>query len=114
MAEQNVTNGAAGFKEAVCIDAGRVYDSCSDKDCLEDLQVYFTATEQAKIDRALTVKAKSVEVLNVCLEVEPIPFNRGFYSVRWFWPFSGICRKIFPSGNESLCFRSYPDWKLHK
>lgn len=30
MAEQNVTNGAAGFKEAVCIDAGRVYDSCSE------------------------------------------------------------------------------------
>ena len=80
MAEQKTATGTA-FKEAVCIDAGRVYDSCSDKDCLEDLQVYFTETEQAKIDRALTVKAKSVEVLNVFLEVEPIPFNRGFYSV---------------------------------
>ena len=80
MAEQKTATGTA-FKEAVCIDAGRVYDSCSDKDCLEDLQVYFTETEQAKIDRALTVKARSVEVLNVFLEVEPIPFNRGFYSV---------------------------------
>ena len=29
-------------KEAVCINAGRIYDSCSDKDCLEDLRVYFT------------------------------------------------------------------------
>ena len=28
------------FKEAVCIDAGRVYDSCCDRDCLEDLRVY--------------------------------------------------------------------------
>lgn len=80
MAEQKTTAGTS-FKEAVCIDAGRVYDSCSDKDCLEDLPVYFTAIEQAKIDRAMTVKAKSVEVLNVFLEVEPIPFNRGFYSV---------------------------------
>ena len=79
MAEQKTTGNS--FKEAVCIDAGRIYDSCSDKDCLEDLQVYFTETEQAKIDRALSVKAKSVEVLNVFLEVEPIPFNRGFYSV---------------------------------
>ena len=79
MAEQKTNSNA--FKEAVCIDAGRIYDSCSDKDCLEDLQVYFTETEQAKIDRALSVKAKSVEVLNVFLEVEPIPFNRGFYSV---------------------------------
>ena len=25
------------FKEAVCIDASRVYDSCGDKDCLEDI-----------------------------------------------------------------------------
>lgn len=79
MAEQKTAGNA--FKEAVCIDAGRIYDSCSDKDCLEDLQVYFTETEQAKIDRSLSVKAKSVEVLNVFLEVEPIPFNRGFYSV---------------------------------
>ncbi len=86
MAEQkaNSTMSAASsacFKEAVCIDAGRVYDSCSDKDCLEDLPVYFIETEQAKVERALTVKAKSVEVMNVFLEVEPIPFNRGFYSV---------------------------------
>lgn len=30
------TNGAAGancFKEAVCISAGRIYDSCSEEDC---------------------------------------------------------------------------------
>lgn len=30
MAEQNINANAAGFKEAVCIDAGRVYDSCSE------------------------------------------------------------------------------------
>ena len=30
MAEQNAINNTAGFKEAVCIDAGRVYDSCSE------------------------------------------------------------------------------------
>ena len=28
------------FKEAVCIDAQRVYDSCSDKDCLEGTYGY--------------------------------------------------------------------------
>lgn len=31
----------ANFKEAVCIDTNRVYDSVSDKNCLEDLQVTF-------------------------------------------------------------------------
>lgn len=30
MAEQNLNNGTACFKEAVCIDAGRIYDSCSE------------------------------------------------------------------------------------
>ena len=32
------------FKEAVCIDAQRVYDSCSDKDCIEDIRVLFPST----------------------------------------------------------------------
>ena len=38
-------NGAA-LKEAVCIDAMRIYDSCSDKDCLEDLRVLFPTSVQ--------------------------------------------------------------------
>lgn len=76
--------GSAGsncFKEAVCIDAGRIFDSCSDKDCLEDLQVYFTDTTQPLIDSALNVKCRKVEVLNVYIDTEPVPFNKGFYSV---------------------------------
>ena len=31
MAEQKTSGNA--FKEAVCIDAGRIYDSCSETDC---------------------------------------------------------------------------------
>lgn len=69
------------FKEAVCINASRIYDSCSDKDCLEDLRVYFTDVGQNIIDTAYSVKARDVEVLNVLLDVEAIPFNKGFYSV---------------------------------
>ena len=30
-----------GFKEAVTIEAQRIFDSCSDRDCLEDLEVSF-------------------------------------------------------------------------
>lgn len=68
------------FKEAVCIDAGRVYDSCCDRDCLEDLRCYFTSDGQTIIDSALSVKLKSAEVLNVYVDVEPVNFNKGFYS----------------------------------
>lgn len=69
------------FKEAVCIDTRRIYDSSSAKDCLEDLQVYFTPADQAIIDAGSGIKAKCAEILNVFLDVEPVPFNKGFYSV---------------------------------
>lgn len=70
----------SGCKEAVCIDAGRVYDSCSDKDCLEDLRVFFTEREQMVIDRAVSVRAKNACVLTTFIDIEPLPFNRGYFA----------------------------------
>ena len=67
--------------EPVCIDARRVYDSCGDKDCLSDLPVYLSDTSQALIDSALNVRIRNADVLNVLLDIEPVPFNRGFYSI---------------------------------
>ena len=83
MAETNNSCNAGSncFKEAVCIDAGRIYDSCSDKDCLEDMQVYFTDSAQRIIDQSMSIKCRNVEILNVYLDVEAVPFNKGFYSV---------------------------------
>ena len=69
------------FKEAVCIDAMRVYDSCSDKDCLEDLRVLFPAARQALVDSATNARIRDVSVLTVYIDLQPIPFNKGFYSV---------------------------------
>jgi hypothetical protein len=77
----NAAGGANRFKEAVCIEAGRIFDSCSDKDCLEDLQVYFTVQGQAIIDQSSLIKCKAAEVLDVYLSVEPVAFNRGFFAV---------------------------------
>ena len=67
-------------KEAVCVDAGRVYDSCADKDCAENMQVFFIDRDQMLIDHATNIRAKSAEVLTVCIDVEALPFNRGYYS----------------------------------
>lgn len=78
MADNNYTEN--NFRDAVCIDAGRVYDSCCDRDCIEDLRCYFSEEGQTLIDRAISVKLKSAEVLNVYVDVEPVTFNRGFYS----------------------------------
>lgn len=67
--------------EAVCIDTSRVYDSCADKDCLADLRVYFTDADQAIINDAISVRARSVDVINVFIEIEKVPFSTGYYSV---------------------------------
>lgn len=67
-------------KEAVCVDAGRVYDSCADKDCAENMQVYFIDRDRMLIDHATSIRAKSAEVLTTCIDVEALPFNRGYYS----------------------------------
>lgn len=67
--------------DAVCIDAMRVYDSCSDKDCLTDLRVYFSDATQALVDSAVNVRLKDADVITVLTDLEPVPFNKGFYSV---------------------------------
>ena len=81
MAETNGGFKAPGsFKEAVCIDGGRVYDSCCDRDCLEDLRCFFTPKGQEIIQQALNVRIRSAEIINVFVDVEPVHFNRGYYA----------------------------------
>ena len=67
--------------DPVCIDARRVYDSCGDKDCLTDLQVFVSEESQALIDNAVSVRIRSADVVDAALDIEPVPFNRGFYSI---------------------------------
>lgn len=81
MAESNGVFRAPGsFKEAVCIDGGRVYDSCCDRDCLEDLRCFFTPRGQEIIQQAMNVRIRSAEIINVFVDVEPVHFNRGYYA----------------------------------
>ena len=69
------------IREAVCIDTKKIFDSCKDKDCIEDLRFYPTRDSQCAIDRAVNVKPCKAELLSVDIDVEPISFNRGFYTV---------------------------------
>ena len=81
MNEKSCGVGNGGFKEAVCIHTDKVYDSCRDKDCLENIRVYLTAEGQCVVDRAINVKCTKAEIIWVFSDIEPVPFNRGFYSV---------------------------------
>ncbi len=69
------------IKESVCINAPRIYDSCSDKDCLEDLPLLLTKPGQCLIDKATSVRLNQVSVCNVAVSLQPVPFHSGFYAV---------------------------------
>ncbi len=96
---------AACIREAVCIHTKKIYDSCKDKDCIEDLRFYPTQSSQAAIERAVSIKAGKAELLYVYIDVEPVGFNRGFYTVdvRYFYrvtadAFVGAARPVEVSG----------------
>lgn len=71
------------LREAVCVDVEKVYDSCKEKDCIKDTRVFFKHPEwvQKLVNKAINVKAKDAEVLDVFADTEPVPFKKGFYTV---------------------------------
>lgn len=77
----------ACIREAVCIHTKKIFDACRDKDCVEDLRFYPTQQSQTVIDRAISVKAGNAELLYVYMDVEPVGFNRGFFTIdlRYFY-----------------------------
>lgn len=81
MPENKILGGGCGGKEAVCIHTKKVYDACRSQDCLEDVRVYLTCESQAILDHAINVKPKSANILWIYVDVEPVPFNDGFYTV---------------------------------
>lgn len=76
-----IDNSERRINEAVCIDTKRIFDSCVSKDCLEDLRVTFFGNSQRLIDDAVTVKTRDCDITAVSIDVEEVPFNRGYYSV---------------------------------
>lgn len=79
------------IKEAVCIHTRKIFDSCKDKDCIEDLRFYPTADSQRCIENAVSVRARCAELLYVSTNVEEVTFNRGFYTIdlRYFYKITG-------------------------
>ena len=70
-------DSAAVIREAVSVHTRKIFDSCRDKDCVDDLRVFPTLSSQAYIDNALSLRPRSAELLYIAVSVEPISFNRG-------------------------------------
>lgn len=92
----------ACIREAVCVHTRKVYDSCRDKDCIEDLRLYPTRESQSYIDNAVSVRAKSAKLLYVTIDVEEIAFNRGYYTVdlRYFYKIKGEAFSLVNRSSE--------------
>lgn len=96
---------STGIREAVCIHTKKIFDSCRDRDCIENLRFYPTHSSQSVIDRALSIRSGKAELLNVHIDVEPTGFSRGFFTVdiRYFYrvtaeAFVGAARPIEITG----------------
>lgn len=66
---------------AISADITRVYDSCADRDCLENLEVVFTAADAPLIETACSVKATDCEILTAYVDVDEVSYNRGCFAV---------------------------------
>ena len=74
-------------RDSVCIHTRKIMDSCLDKECLDCIRVYPTASSQQVLDRATSVKAGCAQLICAYIDVESVNFNRGYYAVdvRYFY-----------------------------
>ncbi len=97
---ENTQGPAQNAEQSFCIDADRVYDSCGDKDCLSDLRVFFTETDQAEINNAASVRIREANIINTVVNVEPVTYHCGFYSVDMTFYFE-IVLDVYQNGGSA-------------
>lgn len=67
--------------DVCCIDADRIFDSCRDRDCYENLRVNLSDFGNDIIGRTGNVRAKDAYIAWTYINVDKVRFNRGFYTV---------------------------------
>lgn len=68
-------------RDTCCIETGRIYDSCRDRDCYENVRVNLTECGNDIISRTGNIRAKDAYIAWTYIGVDPVRFNRGFYTV---------------------------------
>ena len=85
------------IREAVGVSTSKIFDTCLDKDCVDELRVYPTVSAQGFLENALNVRPRSADLLYVDVSVSPISFNRGYYTVDCTY-FYRVTGETFPAG----------------
>ena len=99
-------SGANGVREAVCIHTKKIYSSCRDKDCIEDLRFYPTATAQSILSTSQCIRGGSAELLYTFVDVEPVNFNRGYYTVEMHFFYRIILQAMMNGSSMTQRLRS--------
>ncbi|MBR5490927.1 MAG: hypothetical protein IKV79_06640 [Oscillospiraceae bacterium] len=77
----------------------KISDACKDKDCIEDLRVYPTASSQSILESAFSVRPCYAELIYADVNVEEINFNRGYYTVDISY-FYKVVGEALPGGRK--------------
>ena len=73
--------GKGSDPRTVCIETNRILDSCRDRDCFENVRVFLTDLGQDIIEHTTQVRVKDACIAWTYIGIDPVRFNRGFYSV---------------------------------
>ena len=77
----NSQGNSTARSEMVSIETNRILDSCRDRDCFEDVKVLLTDFGYDVLERTTNVRAKNACISWTYIGIDPVKFNRGFYSV---------------------------------
>lgn len=81
MQENRFSCGPGIGKETVCIETNRILDSCRDRDCYENVKVFLTECGKEIIEHTSAVRVKNACIKQANIAIDPVQFNRGFYSI---------------------------------
>ncbi len=88
MSEHRLTSTASSLgscaksdARTVCVETNRILDSCRDRDCYENTRVFLTDLGQDIIERTTQVRVKDACIAWTYIGIDPVQFNRGFYTV---------------------------------
>lgn len=73
--------GKEGPRGTACIETNRILDSCRDRDCYENARVFLTDLGQELIESTNQVRVKESCIAWTYIGIDPVQFNRGFYSI---------------------------------
>lgn len=68
--------------DVCCIDTYKIFDSCRDQMCLEDLKIMLTDGSQELLNASGNVRVKMAKVVWLKVNTDEMPFNRGYYQVK--------------------------------